>query len=229
MAFPLADNVGLSEAALAEPGHWYMLRVTSRVPSLGICQPRLVDHAIRPREADVTRGTAAAPKVDTPMRAEFVVEAVLRRRGYDAWVPCESLWIRQTRYHRTRKKAVHRPIIAGFVLVDPGPKSNWPRLMDFPLIRGVVGFGGVPARIDEAGMRRLREIERRSQARTYQRMMPTRRSFEIGDEVEVLEGPFEGNHVRVVGLTAAAAEFEGLLFGRVVTGEISLHKVGKIG
>lgn len=224
-----SDMLG-DAAEVGEPlGDWYVLRVTPRIPSLGVCQPKLVDHAARLRTPDLTRGTSSLPEVGPPMRAEYVIEAVLRRRGFEAWVPCESLWVRQTRYHRARKRVEFRPVVPGHVLVELGPRPNWPRVLDHPMIHGVVGFGGAPARVDCKGMAELRSIERRTQARTYQRFMPTRRVFELGDQVEVLDGPFEGFIVTVVGLTREAAAFEALLFGRVVEGTIPLHKVGKVG
>lgn len=213
----------------ADGGAWYALRVAPRASGLGGCQIRPIDREVRRRESDITLGTSSLPEIGTPFRPEFVVEAALLRRGYEAWVPAESLWIRRNRFRGNQKKLVHQPILVGYVLVRLGSEPNWHRVLNFPMVRGVVGFLGVPARIRPKGIAKMRGIERRAQARAYQRLMPTRRTFDVGDEVEVLEGPFEGFIVTIVGLTGVAAKFETMLFGRSASGEIPLGKIGKLG
>lgn len=227
----------LNEAEPVKPGDWhvpgggwYMLRVTSRPPSLGKCRGQRLEPSTRHRELDITRAAGGeSAKTFTPMRGEYVVEMVLRRKGFDAWAPSESYWVQQNRYRRSDKKVFTRPILTGYVLVRLDEHPNWPRVLGFPMIRGVVGFGSAPARVIPGGIAKLRRIEHRSQAKVYQRLMPTHRTFEVGDEVEILDGSLEGMTVRVAGLVGDAAVYELMLFGRLVSGTIPLHKIGSLG
>ena len=215
----------VAEPALDINGAWYLLRVMPRAPSIGLCQPRrMVDRSKRVR----VPAAEGSIEVATPLRGEFVVEAVLRRRGLEAWVPVESFFIRRNRYSKAPKRLIFHPILIGYVLVCLEGAPNWPRVLDFPLITGVVGRCGEPERVDEKGLEQLRAIQRREQAKPDERAMPTHRVYGVGDEVEVLDGAIEGARLKVVGLTRQAAAFESLLFGGS-RGTIPLHKIGKIG
>ncbi|WP_298618747.1 transcription termination/antitermination NusG family protein [uncultured Zoogloea sp.] len=222
--------VALAEPVVAElpaPAEWFMLRVDPRRPSLGACHARPLRAVPR---ADVTRAPVGGiPAIaSTPTRAEFVVEAALRRRGLDAWVPVESRFHRHNRYHRGAKKLVVVPILTGYVLARVRRALDWLAVLDCPMVRGVMGFGGVPARLPAAAIGRLREIEDLSQARAYHRLMPTRRAYEVGELVEVLDGPMEGFHVEVLAITSQAARVLFHLFGRETEAILGLDKIGSL-
>ena len=225
-AFDVAEP--LPESARATGGVWYLLRVQPRSPSTGMCQPRRMVDRAKPARLSNVSNVAGAVDVTTPLRGEFVVEAVLRRRGFEAWVPVESFFIRRNRYSKGKKRLMFHPILIGYVLVRLEGKPNWPRVLDYPMITGVVGVGGAPLRVREQGLEELLAIQRREQARPDERLMPTHRTYDVGDEVEVLDGALDGARLKVVGLTRQAAAFESLLFGGA-RGTIPLHKIGKIG
>lgn len=217
---------GLS--GLSARAGWYVLRVDPRRPSVGDCPVRRVDPAERLALAVPVDGRSA-PKLRQPLRAEFVVEQVLQRRGLKAWVPLGSAFNRANRYHRRARALVLQPILTGYVLVElPQPAALWDLVLDCPMVRGVMGFGGVPARVPEAGLERLRAIERTAQARAHHRLMPTGRVFEVGEMVEVLEGPLVGQVARVLAIEGEVARVLCELFGGPLDATIGLDRIGAL-
>ena len=230
------------EDGLGRP-RWYALRVVARRPSIGVCHrlgalARLRDAqsttalAGRLPESPGPAGSPGAPAVPEqpvlPLRAEYVVEAVLARRGIEAWVPVESVWARANRYHRKAKQLVLHPMLTGYVLVRMAPGARWEPVLACPLVAGVVGRQGLPMALPDAAVARLREAQWHRQAEAQQRLMPTRRVYQVGEDVEVLDGPLEGTVMRVVAITGDLAKVVGPLFGGEVEAEIGLDRIGAV-
>lgn len=204
---------------------WYALRVDPRHPSVAGPAPRRREPRL-PEPVAVDGRSAVAER--EPLRAEFVVEAALRRRGVGAWVPVEVLWNQANRYRRWAKVLVRRPLLTGYVLVEIGRVAEWGAVFACPMVRGVVGFNGVAARLPEAGIARLRDIEAGVRARAHHRLMPTGRVFEAGEVVEVLDGPMEGRRVEVIAIEGEAARVFCEFFGGVFGVKIGLDRLGAV-
>ena len=120
------------------------------------------------------------------------------------------------------------PVLAGYVFVVLDRPAQWDVALACPMVRGVMGFGGVPARLPEAGIARLREIEAVAQARAHHRLMPTGRAFEVGEVVELIDGPMEGRRVEVIGIEGDRARVFCEFFGGVFDVTIGLDRLGAV-
>jgi transcription antitermination factor NusG len=58
--------------------------------------------------------------------------------------------------------------------------------------------------------------------------MPTNRAFEVGDQVEVLNGPFESMTLRVYEITAGHARGLVHIFGRETEVKIAVGSLGAV-
>lgn len=211
---------------------WFALRVEARRPSITNAQLSLVRRSARPPV--LANGSSGSPDVHYPVRAEFVVQDILLRAGIAAWVPVGSKWVRANKYRPHQKVAVYQPILPGYVLAalppdgrgTDGAPVDWFRVLRCPLVRGVMGFGGAPAAIPRQGMDQLREVESEERVKTVQRLMPTGRTFEVGQEVEVLEGPLTWARGKVIEITEHEAKVIFKLFGADRAVSVPLPSLG---
>ena len=212
------------EAIVAEETSlaWYALRVEARHVSVGDC-PRRKLQPVAPRPIVVDGKSAVEPT--TPwLRGEFVVEAAMRRRGVEAWVPVESVFNRANRFHHKAKKLVYRPILPGLVFVGFSAPPNWLAVLDCPMVRGVFGCDGRPSALRQKDLDQMRKIESGEQAAAVERFMPTNRVFTVGQEVEVLEGSLEGERITVLEMDGLQARF----LHRGFRMSIGLEKIGAV-
>lgn len=157
------------------------------------CQPP------HPREPGDWYALRVAPQ------AEFVVAHLLRRRGVVAWAPCLTKWVQHNRYSRAAKKAVRRPLLPGYVFVKVALLRAWQVIRGVAGVLGMVCLEGRPWPLRPADIARVRRASSRLRARERDRAMPTNRGFDIGDVVEVLEGPLEALRLRVVEIAGGEA------------------------
>lgn len=160
-----------------------------------------------PREPGAWYALRIAPQ------AEFVTAHLLRRRGVVAWAPCLTKWVQADRHRRLVKQAVRRPLLVGYAFVKLDGPALWERVFSLAAVLGVVSLSGRPWPIRACDIARVRHASSRLRAREAQRGMPTNRAFEAGDEVEVLEGPFDGFTVRVAAIEDGQARALLKLFG----------------
>ena len=125
----------------------------------------------------------------TPPMKEFVAEEVLNRRGHDAFVPVEWKWRRGPPPRRIRQR-VKCPMLVRYVFVGFGARPPWYDLSKSPVIQGVVGLDGAPARIAQESIDYLRRLS--GTHVPHMRSYNPRRSFSPGDEAQITGGPFAG-------------------------------------
>lgn len=125
-------------------------------------------------------------------KLDFPVVEIMRRRGLDPFVPVESIFIRHNRYHLAAKKRVKRALLPGMVFLHLEEPVNWWLLASIPLVSGIFGFGGRPYRFASSGIDRLMAISDDLYQPDHYRPMPTRRAYDVGDDVIDLTGRFEG-------------------------------------
>lgn len=149
----------------------------------------------------------------TPPGREFVAQRILRRYGLHTYVPLKREWRRKNKF--VREKVLREyPIAPKYIFAGFGRGVPlWFDLFSLPDVRGVVGFNDMPAEIPGKAMARLiRKTGGGLTAPSAQRYMPTHREFTVGQEVEVIGGPFEGRKVPVVELGGIETGVEMELF-----------------
>ncbi len=77
-------------------------------------------------------------------------------------------------------------------------------------VQGVVGFGDGPIRIPDHAIASLKRISGHMIATRHQ---PVHKSFVPGDKVEIIDGPFRGHVVPVLGINGKKAKVLHALFG----------------
>lgn len=142
----------------------------------------------------------------------FPAEEVLKRHGYRPFVPVESIFIRRNKYRKHEKMRVKRALIPGLVFLHLVAPVDWFALSEVPMVTGVFGLGGRPYRFAPAAMARLIQMSEDLRMPEYYRPMPTRRTFEVGDDVVDTLGRFD-MPLKVVSITGETARVLGKLFG----------------
>lgn len=164
-------------------------------------------------------------------RREFVVEVILRRRGFEIFLPTKEVFRRKSKY--TQKKVARRyPLLVGWVFVGwPTGEDRWHELADLDVVRGVAGIGGRMFCIPPGVMSKLQAKYGENVAPDREQFMPTHYEFDVGDKVELSEGPFAdaGRKVEVIELDGPQAKVLVDLLGReteIWVKAMSLQKTG---
>lgn len=190
-------------AEVSDDHAWYAIRVDQK----GLTLRDLSGSKVKPAAA--TAGT------HLPRPQGFAVEEILRRRGYNPFIPVESIFIRRNRYRPTEKRRVKRVILPGMVFLSlPVRGMNWLSLLTAPMVHGVFGLQGVPYRFSQAGIERLIAISDSLKQPDFYRPMPTRRGYEVGDAVVDISGLFEGA-LKVVEIKGNTAKVLAPFFGEM--------------
>lgn len=150
---------------------------------------------------------------------ELAVEAMLRRKGYDVFLPTETKY-RLVSRHAKRRVAVVYPLFSRYIFV--GGKFSWLHLMAERHITGCVGFNGTPAPISEAEIQKLRNM---SGDVPHRHSVNPHRALRVGELAEIQAGPFQGQVVQVEGLAGSKARIFLNLFGVRKLAEIELSKL----
>lgn len=152
-----------------------------------------------------------------PPQKEFAAQAILKRYGLETYVPVRRDWRKRNKFTKTKELRAYplapRYIFAGF----PPGIPLWFDLFRLPLITGVVGIVDVPMRIDPRPLARLMALYPNGiVAPDEQRHMATGEEFAIGDEVLVIDGPFDGLKVPVKSIKGDKATVTLQLFAGAV-------------
>ncbi|MBB4004466.1 transcription termination/antitermination protein NusG [Aurantimonas endophytica] len=159
--------------------------------------------------------------LQVPPQKEFVAQKILRRYGLKTFVPVRTEFrhsSKKSRHLRLPKQPVRfavapRYVLAGF---EPG-RPLWFNLFALPCISGAVGIDGAPIMLPTKEVVKLiRRTATGVNAPEAQRFMRTHHEFGVGDDVRVVDGPFEGMVVPVVGIAQGLARLEMKLFGGAV-------------
>jgi len=156
----------------------------------------------------------------TPPQREFAAQHILENfadRGIKTFVPVRKEWRRRNRYSKAKElrsyPVMPRYVFAGF---EPG-RARWYDLFKFPVLVGVVGVCGEPRRVRYHGEDGLGSFIGRYPngitAPKEQRFMRSNHEFAIGDTVEVIGGPFDGQKVPVLEISGEKALVNMYLFG----------------
>lgn len=149
---------------------------------------------------------------------EFVAQIILERYGVTTYVPVRRDWRRRNKYTKEKRLTSYplapRYVFAGF----PPGIPLWFDLFNLPLISGVVGIDDVPMRLKTPDVvSLLRKHPNGVVAPKEQKHMQTGKEFAVGDNVEVVGGPFDGMKAPVTSIKGSRAKLV-LLDG--IVGEI---------
>lgn len=150
---------------------------------------------------------------------EIAVEAMLRRKGYDVFLPTETK-MRRLRRGAKKREMVTYPTFTGYLFVKaPVP---WLHLMAERHVMGFVGFDGSPAPIAEAEIAKLKNM---SGNVPHRHSVNPHRALRTGELAEIQAGPFAGQVVKIEGLHGNKARIFMNLFGVRKLADIELSKL----
>jgi transcriptional antiterminator NusG len=135
---------------------------------------------------------------DTGQRV-FVPEHILRRAGFDTFLPLRKEYRRKNRFS-PEKVLVAYPLLGDWLFVgwDAG-EPRWHQLMDLDVVAGVMATGGRPVQIAETQVKALmRQFGGGKLSPECYRYMKTGAEFHVGDTVRAVDGPLDGHELRVV-------------------------------
>lgn len=157
--------------------------------------------------------------IRTAPQREIAVEAMLRRKGYEVFLPTETK-IRRPSIKSRKRLAVIYPMFTRYVFIGGG--FSWLHLLAERHVTGVVGFDGAPAPISEAEILKLKNM---SGDIPHRHSVNPHRALRTGELAEIQSGPFAGQVVKIEGLLGNKARIFMNLFGVRKLADIELSKL----
>lgn len=162
--------------------------------------PEIIWYAVRVKPQQRTYPSQGKAE---PAKAPFLIERQLQLRGFEVWMPRQTVYrfVNGTAVKRRKKIEVPRPILVGWIFVGwPRGENRWRVLFDTPGVVAVAGADGRPAPIRDGA---LRQFARRFgggllTAHERERFMRSRAEFSPGRDVRLLADPFAGFVGKVV-------------------------------
>jgi transcription antitermination factor NusG len=155
-----------------------------------------------------------------PPQKERLIEIILERLGFNAYVP-QHFRLRRLNSHQ--KKKGYRPYVvaAGYVFVGFDRRLvPWHELLELRLFRGILSCECEPIAISPRLMRDLFERSGEEEARAS--AVRLNKSIVSGDDVMIVDGPFRGHQVRIEKIDKNAATVTVELFQTSQRIEIAL-------
>jgi transcription antitermination factor NusG len=154
----------------------------------------------------------------------FVPELILRRAGFDVFLPVKKDWRRKNRFS-PEKHLVARPLLVNWVFVGWDQRvrgwSAWSDLMRLDLVSGVMGSGGRPVAI---GQKRIMELMRQwgggRLPPEMHRQLKQKHNLATGSRARIVVGPLDGTEVRVIDVNGSSVRATLGLLGREVETEL---------
>lgn len=149
-------------------------------------------------------------KYPDPARAPFLVEHLLRLKGFDTFAPRRTVYrfANKAQARRRVKREVARPIFPGWLFVRAaGSIGYWRELLETPGVVAIAGIDGRPALIGEHVIRQLarRFGDGFVSADERERYMRSRREYAAGQTVRFAEAAFEGCTGQVISVKGRMA------------------------
>ncbi|EEE36428.1 hypothetical protein RKLH11_261 [Rhodobacteraceae bacterium KLH11] len=164
-------------------------------------------------------GRACKRRVNGTGDRVFLPEYILRRAGFEVFLPIKKVLRRKNRY-TPEKALISQPLLVDWLFVGwPVGESRWHDLMELDVISGVMGTGGHPIEFPAARvMSLMRQWGGGHLSSECRRYLKTGSEFAVGDTARVIAGPLDGVHVRVVDVSGPTVKAAlGMLGSEVVT------------
>lgn len=155
---------------------------------------------------------------------------ILKRYGIATVMPMKTVFRRRNRHSRQKEK-IQLPIVPGYVFAGFHGDPVWYRVMQIPLVAGVVTLNGEPARVSEGQVAQMAAMGGDSgviPAPESERYMVSGREVVEGGQGEVIEGPFADVVVTVTKINGRTATVLAPLFGGSAEVEISLSQIVRV-
>ena len=168
--------------------------------------------------------------VQVPSGRETMVAELMRLRSHQAIVPVVRCWRRANKHtHQKREREfalMARYVILGFA---ENALSAFDDLRRYSFVQTVVYDANGYAQVAKA---QLIAFVKLLGSATWtvdqaQRFMRTGREFNVGDEVDVLDGSLAGWRVTVKAIEGGTAYFDVMLFDRLTTFHMPIAVLGK--
>ncbi len=165
-------------------------------------------------------GRVRKRRVDGTGERVFLPEHLLRRAGFEVFLPVKKVLRRKNRFSPD-KVFVSQPLLVDWMFVSwPVGENRWHDLMELDVVTGVMGTGGHPVEIPPARvMRLMRQWGGGHLSPECHRYLKTGCEFAAGDTVRVVAGPLDGQEVRVVD----ASDSSVLALLNILGGEIEVE------
>ncbi len=160
--------------------------------------------------------------IRTACQKEFETATILKRLGFEVFLPVELKLRRKTRFCQHRCPTPF-PLLVRYLFVKAEAGGfRWRDLFDVSCVHSVVRSDGVPWPITQAQIDDLRKRAHSVQLPNPHRYLRTANEFTVGDQVLVTQGPFAGNLVTVGQIMGRKARIWLDLFGAQQDVEIGL-------
>jgi transcription antitermination factor NusG len=136
----------------------------------------------------------------TAPQKELALAGILKEYGIVTFCPTETRWRRTARH---KKVPVSYAMLPRYIFAAGDDPWSILRAHRHRGVQGVVGVAGRPVAIPERAIERLARI---SGAPIPTRSTPIRRSFAVGDKVEIMAGPLAAQIVEVARINGRTAE-----------------------
>lgn len=187
----------------ADPLDWFALRMkppqnpNRRTAVLDAEHETYHDRAGRARVRAVT-GTG---------RRVSVHELLLRRAGFEVFLPVRKVWRRKNKYS-PEKHLVTYPLLADWIFVGwSGGACRWTDLMALDVIVGVMGTGGRPIALSHQSICDLMRSHGGGRlVPEHYRYMRSHAEVDPGDLARVVAGPLDGTELRIIEISGPVAK-----------------------
>lgn len=153
----------------------------------------------------------------------FVPELILKRRGFEVFLPVKKVWRKCHRYTAQRELVAY-PLVADWMFIGwPAGESRWHELDQLGVVTGVLGSGGRPSRVRAQTIHRLMSLWGDGVPPALRREVASQ--VAAGDQVTILSGPFEDFSGPVIDCDSEGARVMLNLFGRETPVAFDLGKV----
>lgn len=187
----------------AQDRQWFAVRVKRKqVGGIGKATVGGEFEAYRDRQGRVRKR-----RVEGTGRRVFLPEHILRRSGFDVFLPVKKVMKRRNRFSPDRI-CVSQPLLVDWMFVGwPVGQSRWGDLMALDVVSGVMGTGGRPVSLPE---RRILQLMRQwggghLDAQAQQRLKAAQ-ALKPGDVARIVAGPLQDHELRVLDVSGPSVK-----------------------
>lgn len=168
------------------------------------------------------QGRIRKRRVDGTGTSVFLPEHLLRRAGFEVFLPVKKVLRRKNRFS-PEKVLVSKPLLVDWIFVGwPVGEHRWHQLMELDVVTGVMGTGGRPVAFSQARvMQLMRQWGGGHLSPECQGFLKTGRTLVPGETARIVTGVLDGAVVRVIDISGPTVKAAMDLLGGEVIAEIN--------